>query len=138
MKTYQSDQDSKTSEYIEHVETARLGEAEVFQEKLPVRLTDSEVLNVSRNSAEMYRDLWQAEEAKKAAMLQFKDQIESLKTQIADAQSIVRSGIEWRGIYCQQVMHRDLGEVTITRLDTMQIVETRPMTAKERQTAMDL
>ena len=113
-------------------------DAEIIEQVLPVRLTDAEVLDRGRRVAELSRERAQAEAEKKMAMLEFKHRIETAERDMAELLSAIHSGNEWRSIQCEKVTHRDIGEVTITRLDMGAIVETRPMTNRERQVAMDL
>ena len=124
--------------YQERVTDAVRREATIIDEGVPVRLTDAEVLDISRKSAEMSRDAAYIETEKKEASLVFKGQIESLIKEIAYLQNIIRSGQEWRTVQCEKAMHYDIGQVTVTRLDTGHIIETRPMTREERQIRMDL
>ena len=124
--------------YSERVAEAAGRDADIITQILPVRLSDAEVLDVSRRAAETFRQRGFAEMEKKEAMAEFKGRIEALEREIHELQGIVSSQIEYRTIQCEKTTHRDLGEVVITRLDTGKIIETRPMTAKERQTEMEL
>lgn len=124
--------------YTDNVNDAVAREAVIIMDNLPVPLTDAEVLDVSRRNAEIYRWHWQIEQEMKDAVTSFKSRLKVMEAEMARMQDTVRSGIEWRSIQCEKAIHRDLGEVTITRLDTGRLIETRPMTTKERQVAMEL
>ncbi len=124
--------------YPERVAEVAGRDGEIIERVLPVRLSDPEVLDVSRRAAETFRQRGFTEREKKEAMAEFKGRVEALEREIHELQGIVSSQIEYRSIQCEKITHRDLGEVVITRLDNGSIVETRPMTAKERQTEMEL
>ena len=124
--------------YQERISDAVSREAVIIEEKLAVRLTDAEVLEFSRRAAQAYQKLVQANLEKKMAMSDYKAQVEEIQVNISYLQGIVASGIEYREVQCEKVMHTHLGEVTITRLDTGHLIETRPMTPKERQMSLEL
>jgi chromosome condensin MukBEF ATPase and DNA-binding subunit MukB len=124
--------------YEDNVTDAVAREAVIIEEKLAVQLTDAEVLEFSRRAAQAYQKLVQANLEKKMAMSDYKAQVEEIQVNINHLQGIVASGIEFRDIQCEKVTHSDIGSVTITRLDTGHLIETRPMTPKERQMAMEL
>ena len=124
--------------YQENISEAVAREAVIIEERLAVHLSDAEVLEFSRRAAQAYKKLVQANLEKKMAMSDYKAQIEEIQRDISLLQGIVASGIEYRDIQCEKVMHTDLGEVTITRLDTGHLIETRPMTPKERQMSLGL
>lgn len=50
----------------------------------------------------------------------------------------IRSGYEHKDIECKRELDYRLGTVIITRLDTGEIVEERPMDTEERQRKLDL
>lgn len=124
--------------YQERVAAAVSREAVIIEEKLAVRLTDAEALEFSRQAAQAYQKMIRTILEKKMAMSDYQAQIGEIEATISHLQGIVASGIEYRDVQCEKVMHSDLGSVTITRLDTGHLVETRPMTPKERQIAMEL
>ena len=124
--------------YQDRIADAISREAVIAEEKLAVQLTDAEVLEFSRRAAQAYQKLVQANLEKKMAMSDYKAQVEEIQVNISHLQGIVASGIEYRDIQCEKVMHTDIGEITITRLDTGHLIETRPMTPKERQMSLEL
>ena len=119
------------------IETMEL-ETNQTTQKLPVALTDAEVLDMARRCSELSREHGHVEAQKKEEMLVFKPRLEQLESEIAELHEVVRSGKQWRDVACEEAFHRDLGEVTVTRLDTGRVVETRAMTKAERQMSMGL
>ena len=124
--------------YQERVTDAVRREATIIDERVPVRLADAEVLEVSRRSAEMTRDAAHLEAEKKEAASGFKHQIEPLIKEIAYLQNIIRSGQEWRTVQCEKAMHYDIGRVSIMCPVSSRVTVTCPMTREERQMRMEL
>ena len=127
-----------TQTYQDRVTEAVNREGVIIEDRLPVRLTDGEVLDVSRKSAELHRQRGYIEDEKKESASLYEGKIEALDKEISEMQNVIRSQQEWRTVQCEKKMHFDIGQVTITRLDTGDIVETRPMTREERQMSLQI
>lgn len=110
----------------------------MIEKMLPVALSQEEQLAVARAASEDSRTLGLLRLEAKDSAREYKSRIEDAESHIAEQMDIVRSGKEWRKIACEVTFHRDRGEVTTTRMDTGELIETRAMTKEERQTAMRL
>jgi hypothetical protein len=124
--------------YEDNVARAVEREAVIIEEMLAVQLTDAEVLEFSRRAAQAYQQRGITEMEMQSVQQDYKAQIKQRDIEIRQLNTIVASGIEYRSVQCEKVTHSHLGIVMITRLDTGHLIETRPMTPKERQMAMEL
>jgi hypothetical protein len=105
---------------------------------LPCTLTDAEVLERSAELAEVVTDYAEIEGEKSAHAKHFKERLDGLRSrERALAREISSRSVE-RDVEC--VIRQDpiRGCVETMRLDTGELIEDRPMTAEERQLAMDL
>lgn len=104
---------------------------------LPVKLTDRERLEIGEDIAAAQIKAEQAELDKKAADEGYKGIIEGAYADVSQLTKTLRYGKIDRMVPCE--VRRDFrkGQVTVIRLDTMDEVESRPMTAAERQRGMD-
>lgn len=106
--------------------------------RLPVKLTEEERLSRGQRAGELGYDLTQVEEREKETKAAFKAQKERLQGEINDLLNQLRSGKEWREVPVS--IDKDLKqrlEVT-TRLDTGEVVSTRPLGAEEMQGELTL
>ena len=127
-----------TETYQDRVTDAVRREAVIIVEHLPVRLTDAEVLDVSRKSAELHSQCALLTAELKSVTSDIKGRIKEAEKDIFHLQNVIRSQQEYRDVQCEKSMHYDIAQVTLTRLDTGHVIETRPMTRDERQMEMDL
>lgn len=106
--------------------------------RLPVQLTEDERLSRGKRAGELSYDLFQIEEQAKAAKVAIKAQMERLQGEIADLHNQLRTGKEWREVEID--LQKDLGrrlELTV-RLDTGEVVSTRPLGPDEMQGELSL
>jgi len=107
-----------------------------FERELRCALTEHEKADrldkVARLRAE--RDRFEAD--KKETIAGFKAALERVETAIADIVDEARNGAK-RMVDCREEAN-DAGTVRVVRLDTGDILDERPMTAAERQGALDL
>lgn len=106
--------------------------------RLPVKLTEEERLSRGQRAGELGYDLTQVEEREKETKAAFKAQKERLQGEINDLLNQLRSGKEWREV--EVSIEKDLKqrlEIT-TRLDTGEVVSTRPLGAEEMQGELKL
>lgn len=106
--------------------------------RLPVKLTDEERLAYAREQAREVIAMAQCELEKKEVVSGFAEKIAGHKKEIARLSQVVDRGIEDRKIDCSMRIDAYLGKVTITRTDTGEIIESRPMTPQEMQRPLDL
>ncbi len=106
--------------------------------RLPVALTEREVLQRSYRLAAIEQELEQEEQALADAKARSKQLTERLELERHYLAMVVRNGQETREV---EVEHRENwreGIVECFRLDTGEQVEFRPMTPAERQRQLDL
>ena len=112
-------------------------ETEEIDRLLPVRLTDRERLEIGEDIAAAQMKAEQAELDKKAADEGYKGIIEGAYADVSQLTKTLRYGRIDRMVHCE--VRRDFrrGTVTVRRYDTMEEIESRPMTAAERQRGME-
>lgn len=104
--------------------------------KLPVRLSDDEVIERGKQLVENIRKTGKAESEREAENKKRKAEIEALELITSKLVDIVEKGEEDRDVECELKKDFERGVVTVVRLDTGEVVETRPMTPDERQEEM--
>lgn len=118
------------------MEEARVSRKEV--RCLPCPLTEEEQrlrgIELANHNAE-YAD---TEAEKKQVTKDYGDKLKRINERIHELKDAVQTRVEVRDIECDVSIDRYLGKVTITRADTGEIVEVRPMTPGEAQGEMDL
>lgn len=67
----------------------------------------------------------------------WKGKLEDIKREILSTSTKVREHKEIRLVKCQKELDFESGEVRLVRMDTGEIIETRPMSAVERQKELD-
>lgn len=104
--------------------------------KLPVKLTEGELLAKGREIAQIEADINEVEAEKKAATDDFKTRIGHFEMKRADVSRHIREGIEFREVEVEHVLHVAAGEVRTIRRDTGEEIATRPATRTELQVEM--
>ena len=105
---------------------------------LKVIYTEDELKEFAGRLARATTELGEAEEQKKAIMAQFKERIESARLDTLALSRNITTGYAMKYVDC--VLHMDspkVGDVTIIRTDTGEIVRVRPMTEEECQFKFD-
>lgn len=109
-----------------------------FNQQLPCKLTDKEILDAADKMAEAERQLTETEESLKTVKAQFKAQTEQAQAEVARYANLIRSKTEFRMIECEKFMNYEAGVITETRLDTGEKLGEREMTEAEKQVQMKL
>jgi len=104
--------------------------------QLPTALNEHEMAGLAREIGRLNRERQQMESQAKIAGDQWKDRIRGIEARVADLATKADEGTELRDIECVEVFDYRLGEVRVQRCDTGEPLETRPMTATERQPAL--
>ena len=107
------------------------------QHWLAVSLTDEEVLEKARSLAHLQQELEAVEQEKKAEAQKFKDRIENIEGTIASRAKEIRDGVEFRNVECELRFDWDTNTARTVRLDTMEVINERAITAAERQMGFD-
>lgn len=101
-------------------------------------LSEEEVRLKGRELAELDVKLSGVEEAKRESNRAFNEEIKGYRKQMGNLDQEIISGIETRAVDCEELLVIDTNTVRTTRLDTMIIIDERPMTDQERQAEMNL
>jgi hypothetical protein len=107
---------------------------------LPCKLTDEQIMTKAKEAAEIMVQVAEDQgnlEMRTEAFNGFKKAIkEDIESNIRKASAIsktVDSGEERQDVACEVLFDYDEGKVTVTRLDTKEVIETRDMTDEELQ-----
>lgn len=107
---------------------------ETTREYLRYDFTPAELAEFARSMARSHQKRSQLEIEAKAVNTQFKSNIEAETNLISDYANKLNNGYEYRNIDCEKRFNDPvIGEMTLIRLDTGEIVKTRLMTLSERQ-----
>jgi hypothetical protein len=100
---------------------------------LPVRLTEAEVIEFGRASARLRDESNNLEDLRKAANDKSKAEIGKIDARIGYLSSCINTGQEQRDVECRWEMEYAQGDARLIRLDTGEVVYTRPIKADEYQ-----
>lgn len=104
-----------------------------FPRLLPVPLSQEEMVIHSGFLVSLMNEREDIEEQKRAANTEFKGKLERCQTKITDERNIIQAKAERREVMCVvQIVHENL-EHRIIRLDTGEIVISRPLTSADVQ-----
>ena len=110
-----------------------MSEEVLIKDYLKCLLTEKEKTELSGKIAKAISDRTSAEAKLKEVSASIKAQIAQLDAEISEKALQINNGYEYRNIECRMDKDYRLGSVTITRLDTGEVIRERPMTAEERQ-----
>lgn len=96
-------------------------------------LNEDELRLKGHKLAELEQTMLAKEEEKKAMAKEYNDAINALKEAIYALSEQVMDGAEERSIDCLEEKILASNMIRVTRLDTMEIIEERAMSAEERQ-----
>lgn len=111
---------------------------EPFQQRLPVLLTEQELLGVGDRAAHLSKEAHEAEEARKEADATAKATVKRLQNEADALLATVRDKREYRLVSCERRYEFRTGRVVETRVDTGEQLSERPMRDDERQTELGL
>lgn len=104
---------------------------------LECKLTRAEQEDLRRQLLDVLDEEEAVTDRKKEAASRFKAEQESLRTRRHELARTMRRGAVERDVTCEVREHFATNKVETVRLDTGEVIEVRPMTAHERQIAMD-
>jgi hypothetical protein len=99
--------------------------------QLPVKLTETEILNKADVLAKTLRERDELDERRKASAKDFKEQLERVELEVSKLARTIESGQEDRPIDCRWERDDHRSAMVLYRADTGEIVRTRAMTAAE-------
>lgn len=108
------------------------GQPQKFMRHMDCELTSTELQHRSREAADLMAERDRTEAEYKAAATIGRTQVAGMDVNLRRLARIVRDGVEARPVECEARIVG--GNVEVERLDTGEVVETRAMTAEERQT----
>jgi hypothetical protein len=111
---------------------------EPYQQRLPVMLTEQELLGVGDRAAHLSKEAHEAEEARKEADATAKATVKRLQNEADALLATVRDKREYRLVSCERRYEFRTGRVVETRVDTGEQLSERPMRDDERQTDLGL
>lgn len=100
---------------------------------LPCKLSEEEVLKYGRDLGRAYADKSRVETELDGIKAEYKGRVKEQDALIEKLSARVHSGIETRDVACMEVKNWTEGTVEVRRLDTNEIVESRPMREDEKQ-----
>lgn len=103
-----------------------------------VPLTEPEILEAAGRIGRQTQLLAEARERKKEVTAQLTADVEVHRTEVDRLGTLLANGYEYRPVECALSADFARAEIKITRMDTGEIVEQRPMTAEERQRELAL
>ena len=98
---------------------------------LPVKLTEAEMLERSRELAGEVAAHDEAEDVRKAVAASHKARVDTHATKIRSLSRVVSSGEEHRPVECEWQADAGLRTLKLVRRDTGAVVRSRPMTDEE-------
>ncbi len=105
---------------------------------LKYTFTEDEIKELGRSLAKVFSDHSEAEGRLKSVSIQVKAEITALEGTMTMMSEKIRSGYEHRNIECKKEFDYKAGYVIVTRLDTGEVIEERPMDAEETQRKLEL
>ena len=96
-------------------------------------LTEAEILEYSQELAHKISDVNEKEVNKKASASQYKSEIDILQQTAASLARKVNEKAEYRDVECWAVRDYTDNDFTVTRIDTGEIIEQRPLRKDEMQ-----
>ena len=103
---------------------------------LPCQLTAEEKAQKAYKLVQLLVSLDEVEEERKTITSEYRSRLKGLRLESTRLREVYRSGIESRPVPVEEQPDSRRGEVYVIRLDTGEVVSTRPMTADERQGAI--
>jgi hypothetical protein len=105
------------------------------QQSLPVKLTQEEIIMKCQDLAKTIQDIRHEEEDQANEKTAMKARLSSLNDHLQKLAEIVDKRTEERTVDCIVRAQED-GTLTVTRLDTGEVIESRPINERERQLAL--
>jgi len=105
-------------------------------EQLPVELTHEELEAKRKELASLFRRDRDAEQEKKDATKRLGEELKSIRQDLDNLEEQCTSGRELREVEVVEQADPNQGIMRVIRIDTGEVVSTRPLTADERQVAM--
>ena len=104
--------------------------------RLPVKLTQDELIIKGRELAEMETTLSSLKEEKKESAKGFSQKVDSAQNKVGELAHVINTKEEYREVEVERVRDENEMKETVVRKDTGEVVSERLMTPAERQKVM--
>jgi ABC-type molybdenum transport system ATPase subunit/photorepair protein PhrA len=112
---------------------------DTISKSLLCKLTDEERKDFGIKLATTLEEVQRVEEEKKRKADHYKDRIGGLQATADELRRKVSTGQEWRDVECVVILDEPAkGIKSISRTDTGEVIETKPMTDADKQLQLDL
>jgi len=105
---------------------------------LRCNLKDEERLELGQRLAREQQNLAQTEDRKAEVASTIKAEIEAHRATINALSRTLNNGYDYRDVDCDIILNFESNAVMLVRVDTGEVVESRAMSAEERQRELDL
>lgn len=109
----------------------------ITKRHLPVKLTDVELLDISRELAKDSQDLQESENRKKEVNAEFTAKMNGMKSSIEIASRKISTGEEYRDVDCEVQLNTEERKKIVTRTDTWKVVKTENLTTDDLQQELE-
>jgi hypothetical protein len=106
--------------------------------RLPVRLTDFELLHYARQNAQASDELNAIEHRRKQLADECKSKLSGIAMEVSRRNTAINTGEEPREVECYEETDAKAGKARLIRCDLGSVVSERPMTSDEYQTTIEL
>ena len=110
----------------------------IVQRNCPIALTREEKIAYGKQLADMNENYSEILAERKTANAKFKDRLDELEGRIAFMARVLANGEEWRPVDCTWQYDFASNSKMLVRMDTGQTIETKPITAEERQLMLQM
>ncbi len=111
---------------------------EVWTETLRCDLSEAEVSDRAENAALAFGEAEEVEAEFKATAEEQRGQIKRLRARVGELLRAVREAAEYRSVDCVERRNEGEAKVEVIRVDTGELVRSRPFTPDERQLALGI
>ena len=105
----------------------------------PVKLTDPELIETSKNLGEAVQKLAEIEEEKKQVTKEYANKVLAQEFVVNELAVISATGMQDRPVSCQwEFYNPSESEKSLRRLDNMEIIDVRNMTSRDYETIQEI
>lgn len=113
--------------------TKQIAKNERIHRELRVNLSDEEKVAYGKELGDVLHGIAVEDEKKTLAAELHKAAVKPLESRVTELGKCLRNGWEERFVECEVSLDFRTGSVSVIRLDTGEVIESRGMTAEERQ-----
>ena len=110
----------------------------IVQRNCPIALTREEKIAYGKQLADLNQSYSEILAERKAANAEFKERLDELEGRIAFMARVLANGEEWRPVDCTWQYDFASNAKMLVRMDSGQTIETKPITAEERQLMLQM